>query len=466
MFRVIVAGLGVALGAPLFAQPSPEVAFSGTIRTRFESWQWFEGDADPSYRFLGSFVRLAASQQRDCYDWHVEFMAPILLGLPENAIGPGVQGQGGMGASYFAASGGARNAANLFPKQAFVRLKGGAHSLRLGRFEFSDGGEVAPPHAALAAVKRDRVNQRLVGPFGFTHVGRAFDGGHYLYQKGSTNVTALSVMPTRGVFQTNGWGNLKISLTYGSVTRQVRNGEWRAFGIFYYDPRDVLKVDNRPLPVRAADRESLRLGTFGGHWLQAAGPIDILLWGAAQTGRWGRLDHRAAAFNGEAGYQPPVLPRLKPWIRAGYAHATGDRDPNDSRQGTFFQVMPTPRPFARFPFFNMMNHDDVFAMLILRPHAQVTVSAEAHSLRLASRRDLWYLGGGAFQPNTFGYVGRPAGGSRSLATLWDLNLEYRVNREITLTAFGAVARGRSVPEAIYRRDKNAFYGYLEMLYRF
>ena len=52
----------------------------------------------------------------------------------------------------------------LFPKQLYVRFTqlGGsrAHTLKLGRFEFSDGSETTPKNASLAAIKRDRINQR------------------------------------------------------------------------------------------------------------------------------------------------------------------------------------------------------------------------------------------------------------------------------------------------------------------
>ena len=78
---------------------------------------------------------------------------------PSGAIAPGAQGQLGMGGTYYAANGSHRNSAMVFPKQAFIRfhhLGGGeAHSIRLGRFEFTDGSEMTPKNATLAALKRD-----------------------------------------------------------------------------------------------------------------------------------------------------------------------------------------------------------------------------------------------------------------------------------------------------------------------
>ncbi|MFN0191894.1 MAG: hypothetical protein ACKVP5_07935, partial [Aestuariivirga sp.] len=116
------------------------VLVQGSLRTRLEAWDWFQGDANNSYAFSGNILRVSLSQSKKAFDWQVELAAPILLGLPNDAIAPGSQGQLGLGANYFAANGSSRNSAMMFPKQAFVRFKnlGGseAHSIRSGRFEF------------------------------------------------------------------------------------------------------------------------------------------------------------------------------------------------------------------------------------------------------------------------------------------------------------------------------------------
>src|SRR5581483_2084566 len=98
-----------------------------------------------------------------------------------NATGTGAQqGALGLGANYFSANDANRNTAMILPKQLYVRLDGlgghKRHTLQAGRFEFLDGSEVLPKNATLAAVKRDRVFQRLIGNFGFSDVGRSFDG--------------------------------------------------------------------------------------------------------------------------------------------------------------------------------------------------------------------------------------------------------------------------------------------------
>jgi hypothetical protein len=160
---------------------------------------------------------------------------------------------------------------------------------------------------------------------------------------------------------------------------------------------------------------------------------------------------------------------VKPWLRGGYYYGSGDGNTADSRHGTFFQILPTPRPYARFPFFNMMNNQDVHGALILRPSPKVTLKTEVHALRLASGADQWLLGSGAFQPWSFGYIGRPSGvtsGQPGLANLYDVSADWNANAHTTLSAYFGHAQGLRVVESIYTKSKHGNFGYLEFTYRF
>ena len=384
----------------------------------------------------------------------------------------------GLGANYYAANENSTNPAHLFVKQALVRFKdlGGVtgQSLTVGRMEFVDGTEVVPRNATLAALKRDRIAHRLLGNFIFTHVGRSLDGVQYALNQSRRNITVVAARPTQGVFQVDGWGELDVGVAYGALTRQTGGtrytGEWRVFGLAYHDDRDnVLKTDNRPLAVRRLDTDTIGIGTFGGHYLAVAttgiGPIDVLVWGAAQVGSWGTLDHRASAIAAEAGWQPKA-PTLRPWIRGGYAYSSGDSHPNDGAHGTFFQVLPTPRVYARFPFFNLMNSRDGFGELILRPTSRLAIRTDVHALSLAKSADLWYQGGGAFQPGTFGYAGRPSNGHTDLATLFDASADYTFNPHLAVTGYFGHAWGGAVTQAVYPGDRGAQFGYAEAVVRF
>lgn len=407
-----------------------------------------------------------------------EFTVPFLLGLPTTATDPAPQGALGLGANYFSANSSAQNTAMIFPRQLFVRFHGlsgsDANNLQVGRFIFQDGSELTPKNATLATLKRDRVSQRLLGDFGFSDVGRSFDGVHFSSTTSSSDFTFIAAVPTRGVFQVDGWGWNRVSFGYGAYTHEWGKGhhaaDTRVFVLEYDDWRHILKTDNRPTAVRKTDTENIRIDTFGAHSLHAfttdPGVFDLLAWGAVQTGRWGTEQQRAFAIDFEGGFQPAILPKIKPWLRGGFTEGSGDKNANDNTHGTFFQVLPTPRAYARFPFFNMMNTQDGFGALILRPHPKVTVSSEFHSLRLSSANDLWYSGGGAYQPWTFGYTGRSTSGRRSLGNLYDTSVEYRANRKVTLTAYIGYTQGLAAMEAIYPQGKDGQFGYLEFLYRF
>jgi hypothetical protein len=403
----------------------------------------------------------------------------MLFGLPDDAIAPGAQGQLGLGASYFAANDRATNTAMLFAKQAFIEFKrlgpGARQSLRLGRMEVIDGTETTPKNATAAALKRDRIAHRLLGNFGFSHVGRSFDGAQYVANGSTLNLTAFGGRPTRGVFDVDGWGELRANVFYAAVTGQRAGGsmaaEWRVFGLAYSDYRDnALKTDNRALEARRADVDHINIGTLGGHYLgateTATGTFDALVWGAGQVGSWGRLRHRATAFAAEAGWQPRVVGRLRPWIRGGYNRGSGDSDANDTQHTTFFQVLPTPRVYARFPFFNLMNIQDRFIELILRPATGMSVRTDVHSLRLADGNDLWYSGGGPFQPGTFGYTGRPSGRHAGLATLYDVSADYTATPHVGVGLYYGHATAGPAVRTTYPNARTGTFGYVEVTVRF
>lgn len=455
------------------------VTVSGSLRTRLEAWDWFPGSGNNTYAYDGSLLRLGLKGESKNYDWQFELALPILLGLPSRSVVPNAQGQLGFGGTYFAANSGNTNTALPFIKQGFLRFKNLGdekhQALTFGRMEFNEGAEITPKNPTLATVKQNRIAQRLVGNFGFTHIGRSLDGAQYVFDDTKTNITLLGARPTRGVFQVDGWGELNINLFYGAVTREFSGqhyaGEWRLFGIGYSDYRDgIVKTDNRPLGQRRTDQDHIHLATGGGHFLQAAetrvGVFDLLFWGALQGGSWGTLGQLAGAAAVEAGWQPTVWQRLRPWIRGGFDYGSGDGDPNDRTHGTFFQLLPTPRGYARFPFYNLMNIHDAFGEIIIRPYRNLVLRTDVHSLRLARHDDLWYVGGGAFQPWTFGYIGRPSNGSSGLATLYDASLDFGISSHVNVALYYGHAAGKDVIENIYPNGRHANFGFVEWTIKF
>jgi hypothetical protein len=481
---VLLSALTIAAGPFLQAQDmfTPvqfgPVTFTGSIRDRVENWEWFTPTTgNPKYTLDDATIRLGISGNLKPFDWMAEIETPALLDLPTNAVAPGAQGQLGLGASYYVANGKKTGAAMVFPKQLFLRFHNvfgrEAGTLQLGRFEFFDGAEVKSKDPTVAAVKRDRIQQRLIGTFAFTAVLRAFDGFHYSYDTPKVNYTLVGAVPTRGVFQVDGWGWNHVAFSYAATTRQLHTasteGEFRLFAIYYDDFRPDTKTDNRPAAVKAADHANIRIWTVGGHYVNAlttsAGIFDVMGEAAFQFGNWGVQRQRAGMVDLEAGFQPKIPGRLKPWLQGGYYYGSGDKNPNDNVHGTFFQLMPTTRAYARFPFFNMENNVDRFGILTMHPHRRFTVHTEAHSLRLASGTDLWYTGGGVFQPWTFGYQGRAGNGATSLANLYDVNVDVTINSHLSISPYYGFAQGKSVIQSIYPRGKDGHLAFLETNFR-
>ncbi len=446
-------------------------------RTRAELWDWFEGNTGNSdYGFGHSQLRVAIGQKRSKIDWLVEGEAVTIFALPTDAVAPAPLGQLGLGGTYYAANSNNANNASGFLKQAYVQFKQlGPTNLKLGRFEFFDGVEARSTDPVVTTVVNTRIAHRLISNFGFTAVQRTFDGAQFQWNSGPHNITAFGGRPTEGIFQVEGMKEVDIQTYYAAYNQAVKTtngaGSLRVFGIGYIDTRStVLKTDNRSAAARTADTGDIKLGTWGADYVHAfhtkdAGTWDVLAWGVFQTGAWGNLTQRASAFVAEAGWQSTES-ALKPWISAGYSFGSGDKDPNDSTHGTFFQLLTTPRQYARFPFYNMMNNEDAYATLNIRPTSKLALRSELHGLWLADAADLWYLGGGVFQESTFGFQGRPSGGNKSLATVVDVSADYPLTRYLNLTLYYSHASGGSVVSSIYPKSGNGQLSYVEATVHF
>jgi hypothetical protein len=474
-FIAIVVPVPVS-GEVVLSRISPKLSVSGSLRLRGEFWGWFEppGPHDNIYNFFGSVARGAVQWKDDDFDVLFEAQNSSLAGLPDDAVAPAPQGPLGLGAVYFAHNR-RRDDTNIFLKQAYLVLKRvGIDGLTLkgGRFDFSEGNEVLTKEPTLDWLKNVRLAQRLIGPFAFSHVGRAFDGAHISYTHGPMNATLMASHPTQGGFDLAGMKEMnEIDLLYGALNLTkpsfAENMDARFFYIYYGDGRGLLKSDNRPAPVRTADKQDISMHTEGGHWIStlptSVGPIDFMAWGALQQGQWGKLDHDAWAWDVEIGWQPSMLPG-KPWFRVGYGRTSGDDNPGDRDHDTFFQLLPTARLYSFSTFYNLMNNEDGFIQLLLRPSPGLVARTELHFIRLTESKDLWYTGSGATLSDRnvgFGYPGRPAFGQRDLFRVIENSVTYDWNKYVSVTAYYGHVFGQNVIRSIYAEDE-ANFGYLEV----
>jgi hypothetical protein len=193
-----------------------------------------------------------------------------------------------------------------------------------------------------------------------------------------------------------------------------------------------------------------------------AGSVDGLLWGAYQFGDWAGLNHQAGAFDAELGYQWDKAP-LKPWVRAVYFRSTGDGNASDGSHGTFFQILPTARAYAKLPFYNLMNIQDVFAQFIIIPTETTKLGVDVHNLSMDSKQDLFYGGAGATSSSgSFGYAGRNAGGSTDIGQLVDVSFSHQLNQYFSWNAYYGHMFGGNVLKNVYGRQADGDYGFVEL----
>jgi hypothetical protein len=458
------------------AQQDSSVVPIASLRLRAESWDWFDAGAEGRYAFGAAHLRLGAARETGRYGWRVEFASPALVGLPTDAVLPAPAGQLGLGAAYHAANDNRRAAIGGFAKQVFVRVGAASaargHALRVGRFEFSDALEWTPRDPTLAEVRRTRVSQRLIGPFGFTHGQRSFDGAEYTHRTPTQGFTAVAFRPTSGVFDVDGSRSLNVDVIYAALNRSVGRpaspADLRLFVLRYDDRRGTVPVDSRPLAARQSGSRRIGVTSVGGHWTQRLGhadrPVDVMVWGVRQWGQWAGLTHGAGALAVEAGWRDLRSTR-RPVVRVGVVRSSGDPDPTDDQHATFFQVLPTPRAYAPFPFHNLQNIEEVFVAAESRIAPRVTLRASAHGYRLRQGADLWTLGGGAFDAGSFGYAGRPANGATGLGQAVTVSAAWQPSPRLQFEVFAAQATGGDVTAASYGAARPARLVYLETTLR-
>jgi hypothetical protein len=470
---VLVGVLALSVAASAAETPPPgrawRIGVELSSRLRGEFVDWFappptSATPDPRYDFFAARSRLGVRVTRGDVEAFVQLQHTILANVPDESPGPG--------GTYFA------NTHDDFQqepvlKQGWLAWRNAGVdglSLQAGRLVYSDGLEVVPSDASLAWLARQRIAERLIGPFEYTHVGRSFDGGVVAYDAGPAVFTGFAAHPTAGGFEIS--ANRELSaIDVAAVTASARErpllggtATGRLFWMYYGDGRDTAaKLDNRPAPLLAADRDDIRLHTGGAHalYLRPAGPVvlDLLGWGAGQRGDWGLLDHAGWAWAAEAGCQLPRVPAA-PWLRAGAFRGSGDADPRDGTHETFFQMLPTARTYAQTPFFNLMNSEDYFVQLLLRPWKDASLRLDGHWLRVVSREDFLYSGGGATNDDLFGYGGVPTGGRREVAFLVDAGASWRATAWLTLAAYYGHAFGQGVIGAAFA-GRDLDYGYVE-----
>jgi hypothetical protein len=454
------------------------ISASGEITARNTYENWFQpasSNRDNSYDYFFTRTRLAIALRNPNIGVFVQAQDVHMFNLPENSIALSPQGALGFGATYYSH---ARSDTDhsLIIRQAYLDfpklfLKG--LSVRIGRFDYADGQEVTyKKNPKVTWLKNARLSDRMIGAFDWSAYNRSFDGLQTTYDSEDFNLFISVTHPTQGGYENNAQktissinlGNITGTIKYGEL---LKNTEVRGFYYYYNDHRNIPSI----LGQSGLKDGPIRINTFGTHWLHTetikAGVFDMLFWGALQDGKWGAVDHNAWAAAIEGGFQFTNI-FCKPWIRGGYFASSGDSDPRDQTHGTFYQMLPTARKYALFPFYNLMNNQDLFIQTIVKPTEAFSIRADLHSLSLQNPHDLWYMGAGPTQSSgtIFGYVGRPSYNHKGLATVLDISPSYTLSKHLSASLYYGHAFGKDVIKSIYSADSNGDLFYMELKTQF
>lgn len=473
---------GVITPAPAAGQtpaPNPAVGTPPAVvwrvrnTTRAEVWRFFEprpGGGNPDYSFLANRLLAGLEMKRRRWEFTAYLQYVQFAGLPVAAIGPGPLGTGAL---YF------DHAQRSDSRQVFLKalhatfLPAAGVRVQVGRFGATAGAESPSGNSRIEAVKRQRLDARLIGEFEWSLYQRAFDGARADVDRRRWHASAAVLRPTQGGFEEEAGKPLDrlwvLAASLGAKPGTLLPGtDVQAFVYRYADERLVqARPDNTFLPAAAADVHIATIGgSLAGVYPIGTGHLDAVAWAAWQVGDWYGQNHRAGAFAGEAGYQWTSV-RARPWLRAGVFRSTGDDDAADGRHGTFFQMLPTSRKYAFSTAYTLMNLTDVFAQLQTRPHTKLGLRLDWHRLRLTRSADLWYAGSGATAGTgtSFGFAGRRAIGATDLGWVIEGAADWNVSRHLGVNAYlGRMAGGQVVGRAF--QGRTLVFGYVETVITF
>jgi len=441
--------------------------------TRAEVWRFFQprpGGGDPDYADIAN--RLQAGYERHAPKYDVSGLLQYVQfgNLPTNAVGPGPLGTGAL---YYQQSG-ETNSHQVYLRYLYLRLKDVVPNVtaQVGRFGYTSAAESPSGDAAIEAVKRQRLDSRLIGEFEWALYQRGFDGVRVDVDRPGWHATGSVFRPTQGGFEESAGAEIKhITVSAGEVTMKpgslTRHTDWQFFANRYDDTRDVqARPDNTDLTANAVD---VHINTFGasaaGVYPSGPGRIDAVGWFAGQTGDWYGQTHRAFAVAAEAGYQWAGS-RGRPWVRGGWFHGSGDANPADNRHNTFFPVLPTMRKYSLSTVYSLMNLDDLFAQVLVFPNPKLNVRVDLHRLTLAEAADRWYSGSGANAATgtSFGYSGRRSSGATSLGTMLEGSVDRSISSHWSVNGYAGVMHGGAIVHGLFAGDWLTFV-YIENVLR-
>jgi hypothetical protein len=318
-------------------------------------------------------------------------------------------------------------------------------------------------------------DERLVGAFDWSNMGRVFDAAKLRYETADVWVEAFSgrvVVPRDDTFNTVNdydWFSGIYASTKTLIPKQetqlyflARNAGAQSPTAFAPNPpalfplagpRDIytvgLRVKSTPGERQGWDFEAELAGQFGRF---------------VQAGK--SLEQQAFAAHLAGGYtftKTTATPR----VGLEYNFSSGDSNPADDKHETFDNLFPTNHKFYGFmDFLSWQNLHDVRLATSAKPVKDLTLTLDYHLFWLADTHDSLYAVNGASR-TTSGYGINPTYDS-FVGSEIDLVASYAVKRWATMQAgYGHFFRGDYVKQSLaVSGSKDADWIYLQAVANF
>lgn len=210
-------------------------------------------------------------------------------------------------------------------------------------------------------------DHRLIGNFGWSNVGRAFDGVRLRWRRGAATLDGLAARLTT---RTAGAGNEGSDLYGVHLQSAPRPGAEYQVYLFGFADR-IEAAGEAGIPGRT------RVRALGGRVRDRLGRVDFTVEAVAETGTWNGDDLRAHAWGAVAGV---TIGTAWTWrLAAGYDFATGDEDPADGERQEFFNFFPTNHPLYGYADYEGWRN-------LRSPWAGVSLKRSRHFLQVKTHR--------------------------------------------------------------------------------
>lgn len=259
-------------------------------------------------------------------------------------------------------------------------------------------------------------DERLIGGFDWSNLGRVFDAAKLRYETGDLWVDAFTgrvVVPRDQTFNTVNdydW----FSGLYASTRTWIPHQETQLF-VLARNASASSPTAFAPVPPALAPLPGARdIYTVGLRVKSLPGQLKGWDYEGELAGQCGRyvesgksLDQEAFAAHVAGGYTFADVTGT-PRLGVEYNFSSGDGDAGDGRHGTFDNLFPTNHKFYGFmDFFSWQNLHNARLSTSIKPAKGLTITADWHTFWLADTHDYFYQANGAAR--TTGGYGRAPG---------------------------------------------------------